>query len=175
MHNPSRWHRMALMALSVIAGVLTVQAGQFCAVAQDSAPTAQSQPSTSPNTNPSLKTAPDSPSDRAAAAGRISINVVVADKLGHPVEGLQAGDFTLLDNKQPQKLLGFRAIDHETLRTDPVHVVIVVDMINTGFDTVARERQELATFLKEDGGELANPTSIAIFADSGVKVAKGSS
>jgi hypothetical protein len=166
---------MAWMALSVIAGLFTVQAGHLVAVAQDSAPAAPSQPGPHSSPMPNLKTAPDSPSDHAASPGRISINVVVADKLGHPVEGLQAGDFTLLDNKQPQKLLGFRAIDHETLRTDPVHVVIVVDMINTGFDTVAREREELERFLKEDGGELANPTSIAIFADSGLKVAKGSS
>jgi VWFA-related protein len=175
MQNTSRSHRMAWMALSVIAGLFTVQAGHLVAVAQDSAPAAPSQPGPHSSPMPNLKTAPDSPSDHAAAPGRISINVVVADKLGHPVEGLQAGDFTLLDNKQPQKLLGFRAIDHETLRTDPVHVVIVVDMINTGFDTVAREREELERFLKEDGGELANPTSIAIFADSGLKVAKGSS
>ena len=159
---------MAFLALPFLAGILTVQARIF---AQDSVPTAQPRSDTSSG----VKAVPDTRADQTVASGRISINVVVSDKLGHPVAGLQAGDFTLFDNKQPQKLVGFRAIDHETLRTDPVHVVIVVDMINTGFDTVAREREELGRFLKEDGGELANPTSIAIFADSGLKVAKGSS
>jgi VWFA-related protein len=162
-----RSHRMAFLALPVLAGILTILVR---AAAQDPSPTAQPRSATD-----SSAAVPDTRAGQTSASGRISINVVVSDKLGHPVAGLQASDFTLLDNKQPQKLVGFRAIDHETLRTDPVHVVIVVDMINTGFDTVARERQELATFLKEDGGELANPTSIAIFADSGLKVAKGSS
>jgi VWFA-related protein len=150
---------------------MTVLASECRASAQDPAPAASSQS----GSNSGVKTDSNVPVGQTAATGRISIQVVVSDKQGHPVAGLQASDFTLLDNKQAQKLVGFRAIDHDTLRTDPVHVVIVVDMINTGFDTVARERQELATFLKEDGGELANPTSIAIFADSGVKVAKGSS
>jgi VWFA-related protein len=104
----------------------------------------------------------------------ISIDVVVADKLGHPLRGLQASDFTLLDNKQPRKLVGFRALDTETTPGNPVHVVIVVDMINTPFDTVARERGELAAFLKEDGGKLGNPTSISIFTDKGLKLQKGS-
>jgi VWFA-related protein len=104
----------------------------------------------------------------------ISIDVVVADKLGHPLRGLQASDFTLLDNKQPRKLIGFQAMDAETTPGSPVHVVIVVDMINTAFDTVARERGELAAFLKEDGGKLGNPTSLAIFSDKGLKLLKGS-
>jgi len=158
---------MAFVALPVFAGILTLQARIS---AQDSVPTAQPRS----DANSSGKAVPDTRADQTAASGRISINVVVADKLGHPVQGLQASDFTLLDNKQPQKLVGFRAIDHDALRTDPVHVVIVVDMINTGFDTVAREREELERFLKEDGGELANPTSIAVLADSGLKAAQGS-
>ena len=116
-----------------------------------------------------------SPSETGAGSNdhRISIDVIVADKQGHPVRGLKAGDFTLLDNKAPQKLVAFRATDAETLRDAPVHVVIVVDMINANFDTVAREREELSQFLKQDGGELAHPTSIAIFADSGAKLQQG--
>lgn len=102
----------------------------------------------------------------------ISIHVTVDDKMGHPIPGLKADDFILLDNKQPQKLTGFRAMDAENSKADPVHVIIVVDMINTGFREVAWERQELAAFLKEDGGVLANPTAIAVFADDGLKVGK---
>jgi VWFA-related protein len=169
--NIWRSERVVLLTLPVFAGLMTVLASECRASAQDPAPAASSQS----GSNSGVKTDSNVPVGQTAATGRISIQVVVSDKQGHPVAGLQASDFTLLDNKQAQKLVGFRAIDHDTLRTDPVLVVIVVDMINTGFDTVARERQELATFLKEDGGELANPTSIAIFADSGVKVAKGSS
>ncbi len=88
---------------------------------------------------------------------------------------MQESDFTLLDNKQPQKLLGFRADDAAVLKSDPVQVVIVVDMINVDMVAVAREREEVGAYLKDNGGELLNPTSIAVIADSGVKVAPGSS
>lgn len=108
-----------------------------------------------------------------ADSKRISINVVVSDKLGHPIRGLKADDFTLLDNKVPQKLLSFRALDVEAPHSDPVSILVVLDTINADFSTVARERQELSRFLKQDGGELANPTSVAIFADGGAKMQQG--
>lgn len=128
------------------------------------------QPASAQSGAPDGGPAGAAPASPQADAGRITINVVVADKLGHPVRGLEAADFTVLDNKQPQQLLGFRAVDAETPKADPVHVVIVVDMINVDVTTVARERQQLNMFLKQDGGKLANPTSIAVFADSGAKI-----
>jgi VWFA-related protein len=167
MDSSCRLNRAALIVLSVIVGVLTAGAGSARAAAQNPVPAAQTQSSPSAGPASSL----GAPAEQAAASGRISINVVVSDKLGHPVPGLQEGDFTLLDNKQPQKLVGFRAVEN---KDSPVHVIVVVDMINTAFDVVAREREELGQFLKEDGGELANPTSIGVFADSGLKVGTGS-
>lgn len=106
---------------------------------------------------------------------RVTIDVVVADSLGHPIRGLQAGDFTLLDNKEAKKLTGFRALDARGTPGDPVHVVIAIDMINSPFMTVAREREQVGEFLKQDGGELANPTSIAVFTEKGIKAEQGSS
>ena len=89
--------------------------------------------------------------------------------MAQAVEGLQESDFSLLDNKQPQKLLGFRADDGAVLKSDPVQVVIVVDMINADAVTVSREREQVGAYLKGNSGELLNPTSIALIADSGVK------
>jgi VWFA-related protein len=136
----------------------------FClgnnALAQDRSPAVQTRSQT----------------DSAAIDGnRITIDVTVSDPLGHPVEGLQAGNFTVLDNRDPQKLIGFRALDAESSSGDPAHIVVIVDMINTGFTQVAWERQQLETFLKQDGGKLSHPTSIAIFADKGVKAQRVSS
>lgn len=110
----------------------------------------------------------------AAKDRTITINVEVTDKSGQHIRGLQASDFTLFDNKQPQKLLGFRPLDSKATPPDRVHVVIVVDTINTDFNVVARQREELAAFLKQDGGELANPTSIAVLADRGLRLEQGS-
>jgi VWFA-related protein len=120
--------------------------------------------------NPAVQTRPDQTTPRG---NRITIDVAVTDKLGHHIDGLGAGDFTVLDNKEPQKLIDFRALDARS-PGDPPHIVIVVDMINTGFNEVAWERQQLDAFLKQDGGKMAYPTSIAVFADSGAKMQKGS-
>jgi VWFA-related protein len=109
------------------------------------------------------------PADTANPDNQISISAVVTDRKGHPIRDLQAGDFTVLDNKAPQKLLAFHA-DAGVQHKDPVHVVIVLDTINSAFNVVAGEREQLSEFLKQNGGELANPTSIAILAESGVKV-----
>ena len=78
----------------------------------------------------SVKPPPDlaSPTNR-----RITLDIVVTHHSGKPVHGLQQQDFTLLDNKQPQKLVRFRALEN---KASPVHVIIMVDMINTGFDAV---------------------------------------
>jgi VWFA-related protein len=118
------------------------------------------------------------PAPTAAAppvdANHISIDVEVTDKLGHNLAGLKPEDFTLLDNKQPAKVLDFREIDSRDT-SDPVHVIIVIDMINTGFDAVAREREQLGEFLKQDGGRLAHPITLAMLSERGIKMQQTSS
>src|ERR1039458_10120400 len=59
---------------------------------------------------------------------RITLDVAVTDKAGTPVTGLEQADFTLLDNKQPQKILSFHAVTAPTA-ADPVEVILVVDKI----------------------------------------------
>ncbi|HEY1903685.1 MAG TPA: VWA domain-containing protein [Terracidiphilus sp.] len=105
----------------------------------------------------------------------ISIDVEVTDKLGHHVSGLTAGDFTLLDNKQPRGILDFHEVDTHNSATDPVHVIIVVDAINTEFIVVAKEREQLDEYLKQDGGHLAHPTSLAFLTEKGLNMQRGSS
>jgi VWFA-related protein len=119
--------------------------------------------------------APAPPADASLVGPqRISIDVEVNDKLGHSISGLKAEDFTLLDNKQPSKILDFREVDTRNSTADPVHVIIVIDMINTGFDAVAREREQLGEYLKQDGGRLAHPTSLAMLTEKGIKMQQAS-
>jgi len=101
----------------------------------------------------------------------ITIDARVTDKLGHHLAGLQAQDFTLLDNKQPAKILDIKEVDGRDA-TDPMRVLIVIDAINGGFDVVARERGELTDFLNQDGGGLAQPTSLAVLTEKGVSIEK---
>lgn len=125
--------------------------------------------------NFAAQVSPSVADDRSSAGPRrISIDFEVTDKLGHHVGGLQAHDFTLFDNKQPANILDFREVDSRSPGADPVHVVIVIDMINSGFDVVAREREQVGEFLKQDGGHLAHPTSIAMLNEKGVQMEKTS-
>jgi VWFA-related protein len=118
--------------------------------------------------------APSAADASTAGSHRISLDVEVTDKLGHHLSGLKPQDFALLDNKQPAKVLDFREVDSRNSTADPVHVVIVVDMINTDFIVVAREREQLDEFLKQDGGRLAHPTSIAMLTEKGIQIEKNS-
>jgi VWFA-related protein len=108
----------------------------------------------------------------------ISIDVAVTDKQGHSIKGLKQEDFTLLDNKQPRKIVDFHEVDTHQVAAgaaDPVQVIIVVDMINTDFTVVAREREQLGEYLKQDGGHLAHPTSLAILTEKGIRMVQASS
>jgi VWFA-related protein len=103
-------------------------------------------------------------------AHSISLDVRVTDKLGHPISGLKPGDFTLLDNKLPGKILDLHEVDASSSAAEPVQVVIVIDTLNAEIDTIAREREQLTEFLKQNGGHLAYPTSLAMLTDKGLKM-----
>jgi VWFA-related protein len=99
---------------------------------------------------------------------RITLDVVVSDKSGKPVTGLQQQDFTILDNKQPQNIVSFQAIEGTNAPSDsPVEVVLLLDEVNTPFRGVADARIAIEKFLGRNGGELARPISLAYHSDSG--------
>jgi VWFA-related protein len=105
---------------------------------------------------------------QAPASGtdhRIVLDVVVTDKSGKPVSGLQQQDFTLLDNKQPRKIDSFEA---SAASDPPVEIVFLVDEVNTDFTHVSFARAQIEKFLRRDGGELPRPASLAVMSDAGV-------
>jgi VWFA-related protein len=102
----------------------------------------------------------------APAGHPITLDVVAIDKSGKPVRGLTEQDFTLLDNKQVQKITSFHAVERATADS-PSEVILVVDEVNDSFTNVAYERGQIVNFLKKNDGELTVPTSIVFFSDSG--------
>lgn len=102
-----------------------------------------------------------------ANLGKITLNVVVSPKSGPPVAGLQQQDFTVLDNKAPQTITAFQSIQGPHAS---IEVIIVIDSVNIGYENVARQRQEIARFLRSDGGHLAFPTVIAVATDKGIEI-----
>ncbi len=102
------------------------------------------------------------PRPSAAKQGPITIDALVLDTHGSPVPGLDVHDFTLMDNGQPQQLSGFKAV------AGPSRVVIVLDMINTGFGEVDWEREQLNEFFAENGGTLRCPVTLAAMTNVGL-------
>ena len=146
-------HRIATHCLArlVTCAMLLIAAAAGNARAQDEKPVA-------------------APSQSPVEPQRISIDVRVTDKLGHAISGLKPEDFTLLDNKQLNKILDAREVDASSSANDPVQVVIVIDTLNAELDVIAREREQLTEFLEQNGGHLAYPTSLAMFTDKGLKM-----
>src|ERR1700679_2341400 len=108
------------------------------------------------------------PSAAPAAASKIYLDVVVSPKSGPPVADLQHQDFTLLDNKSPRTFTSFQAF---TGREAPIKVILVIDAVNTGTQSVAYERVQIDKFLRAEGGHLAYPVALAVFTDKGISIA----
>ena len=125
---------------------------------------------------PQLQPRPAEPAKPNSAPRDISLEVQVTDKSGAPVRGLQQQDFTILDDKRPQSVVSFHAVDNGgDSTTDPVQVILVVDAVNAAFNAVTYERDELKKFLLQNGGHLPLPVSLVVFTDAGAKVQQGSS
>ncbi|MGH9598029.1 MAG: VWA domain-containing protein [Edaphobacter sp.] len=108
--------------------------------------------------------------DSANTNTQITLDVVVTDKSGKPQAGLQQQDFTLLDNKAPQKVLSFQAVDEpSTKAVPPVEIVLLIDTANTSVQTVSDERLRITKYLRQNDGKLTHPTSIVVFSDTGLK------
>jgi len=99
--------------------------------------------------------------------GQIHLDVVVTPKSGPPVAGLQEQDFTVLDNKVPQTITSFQAVSGAQV---PAEAILLIDAVNTSYQNIAYERNQIDAFLRANGGKLAHPVKLAIFGDTGVQV-----
>jgi VWFA-related protein len=102
-----------------------------------------------------------------ASDHKVYLDVVVAPKSGHPVDGLQQQDFTVLVNKAAQPITSFKEMSGPQA---PIEVILLVDAVNTSYQTVAYERQQIDNFLQANGGHLPHPMTLAVFTDTGVQI-----
>lgn len=101
----------------------------------------------------------------------LTLDVVVTDKAGTPVRGLRQQDFTLLDNKQPQGLTSFRAVDVAAGTPAPyIEIVVVMDAINADLVKAEMGREGIKKFLQMNGGKLATPVSVVLVSDSPTQI-----
>lgn len=101
------------------------------------------------------------------ATSTIDLDVVVTPRSGPPVAGLQQQDFSVFDNKTPQRITSFRVISGSQAR---IEIILVVDAVNVPYDRIAYERGEVDKFLHATGGQLAHPTKVAFFTDDGMQL-----
>jgi VWFA-related protein len=107
----------------------------------------------------------------SSSSSTIELDVVVAPKSGGPaVTNLQKEDFTILDNKAPQPIVSFQAVDGRQAQTK---IIVVIDTVNTSYQQVAFERGEIEKFLRADGGHLAHPMQLAFVSDTGSQIQEG--
>ena len=99
--------------------------------------------------------------------GKITLDVVVTSKGGAPIPNLQRQDFTLLDNNTARPITAFRAIAQSQ---EPAEVVLVIDDVNTAYQTIAYARPQIEKFLRANDGRLPYPTTLAIVTDTGTKI-----
>ena len=108
--------------------------------------------------------APAPPARGTATDRPITLDVVVTDKSGNPVSGLQQSDFTVLDDKGAQTILAFRGVD-ETGKGPPLQVIFLLDAVNPSYRAVSNARQQLEKFLRQGDGPLPLPMSLVLLTD----------
>lgn len=95
--------------------------------------------------------------------GLIRLDVVVRNKSGQPVKGLGPGDFTILDNGQPRKLLSFSSFEGMATPSLPApQVLLLMDEANLSGLLASEAREQVAKFLLANHGHLEFPTSIFV-------------
>jgi VWFA-related protein len=120
-----------------------------------------------------LQVRPESSTD---AANRLVLDVVVTDRSGKAVKGLEEKDFTVFDDGHSRKILSFRSTGGEVAAANvqpdepPVKIILLIDEVNINFTRLAYERDQVKRFLLQNGGNLAHPVSMAFFSDAGAEV-----
>ncbi len=132
-------------------------------------PWAGAQAPTSSNEKKLIPRTPEGAENMRQDARQIHLDVVATDSTGRTISGLQQQDFTILDNDQPQKMLTFAALRGATA-DPPVEVVLLIDLVNTSFQRVAYERQQIDKFLRQNNGQLPYPVTLVVFTDTDTQI-----
>ena len=156
---------------SISLGYLSV--GLFLATAgsihsQASLPAPQTQ------IGPAMEVLPAGNSNLPANDGAMRLNVVVTDKGGKNIPSLAESDFQLFDNNRPVQITSFRAFGTGTASAQPpARVIIVFDTVNMPFESVSYTREQVAAYLRQNGGHLPYPVSLAFLTNTGMQIQSG--
>ncbi len=131
--------------------------------------------------------AQDQPAPQATPALQINSNLVildvtVLDKKGKPVvKGLTRDDFTISEDKAPQRIFSFEAPDAHILKRGaredgegkaPV-TVLVLDLLNSSFEEIAYFRHEVKSWLISHPSQLPAPAELLAIRDPSLEMLQG--
>ena len=102
----------------------------------------------------------------------VFLDVTVLDKKGHPVvSGLTQDDFTITEDKIPQKIFSFEAPEAHVAGTgtgdenpngNAPKTILVMDLLNSNFEDFAYIRYEVQRFLSSQPPRLPSPTELLV-------------
>jgi VWFA-related protein len=106
------------------------------------------------------------------SAGKIQLDVAVTATKGKAAGELSEKDFTVLDNKSQSSIASFATVEGKNA---PVEVVIVIDSVNTPYTSLGYQRDQIAKYLRSNGGALPYPTTFAVLTDTSFQMYEGPS
>ena len=113
----------------------------------------------------------------------VFLDVTVLDKKGRPVvKGLTKDDFTITDNKRPQRIFSFEAPDVHVVdantRDDgragkaPV-TIFVLDLLNSSFEDFGYIRFMVRRYLAEQPAQLSSPAELMVLGNKSLEMVQG--
>jgi VWFA-related protein len=113
----------------------------------------------------------------------VILDVTVLDKKGRPVvTGLTKDDFTITEDKQPQRIFSFEAPETHVMGPNPEDsnpqgkapvTIFVLDQLNSSFEDFAFIRYEVRRFLLTQPPQLASPAELMVIGNDSLEMLQG--
>jgi VWFA-related protein len=107
----------------------------------------------------------------------VFLDVTVLDKKGHPVvKGLTTDDFSITEDKKPQRIFSFEGPDIHLGKggdSQMPQTVLVLDLLNTQFGDFAYVRDQAWDFLMNQPEELTSATELMVVGNQTLELLQG--
>lgn len=154
----------AVFSGALLFGALTLQA-----------PARESAPPPGPSSTPDVPTL-------HVTSRLVFLDVTVLDSKGHPVtRGLTKDDFTITQDKKPQKIFSFEAPDDHIVGSSaddnpsgkaPI-TIFVLDQLNSTFEQMAYIRYCVHKYLAKEPDQLNAPAEVMVLGNESLEMVQG--
>lgn len=130
-----------------------------------------------------LRQAPSDVPTLRVTSNLVFLDVTVLDKKGRPVvKGLTRDDFTITEDKKPQRIFSFEAPQEHILTSNAAAenpegkaptTILVLDLLNSTFQDFAYIRWSVRQFLLAQPEELSSPAEMLVVGDQSLEMLQG--